>query len=149
MQDPTKLPRRLLACVLFLGLLGVGAELVLVEHWDDWKQLIPLVTLGVGLLALVWDGIAGSRASRWILRFAMLGLIAAAVAGIYLHYQSNVEFQLELEPDLSGWPLVLETLRASSPPTLAPGSLALLGAIGWITTLGRPPADASRPGPNS
>ncbi len=67
----------------------------------------------------------------------MLGLLGSAVLGLYFHYRSNEEFQRELEPSLTGWSLFLATMRAHSPPSLAPGAMGLLGAIGWIATYGR------------
>ena len=97
-----------------------------------WKGS-PLVALGAGIGALVWHALAASRASRLVLRLAMLALVVAGAAGLWLHYESNEEFQRELDPALRGWRLVLATLRAHSPPSLAPAALGLLGALGWIT----------------
>lgn len=137
-NDPTRTIRRLLRFVLLFSMLGVVGELVLLEHYDDFDQLIPMIAMGASVLTLAWDSFAPGRASRIFLRLAMVGLVTAAVAGLFKHYESNVEFQRELEPDLEGWGLVLETLKSGSPPALAPGVLALFGAIGWISTLGRP-----------
>jgi len=124
----------MLAAVLFAGVLGLGAELVLIEHDEDWKQLVPLVALGAAVIAQVWDTFGRGRASKAALRIAMLGLVVSGIAGLVLHYQSNVEFQRELNASLDGWRLVLATMRSHSPPSLAPGFLCLLGAIGWIAT---------------
>ena len=134
----------MLTGVLFVGLLGTAAELVLIEHYEDRNQLVPLIALGLGLAALGWDTAAQGRASRRALRLAMLGLVASSVAGMVLHYRSNEEFQRELDPALTGRQLVLATLRSQSPPSLAPGMLGLLGALGWIATHGRTDADGSR-----
>ena len=136
-HDPTLPLRRMLGGVLLLGMLAVAAELLLIEHDESTSQLAPLVALAAGLLTLVWDMVAESRASRLALRLAMLGLAASAVLGLYLHYGSNEEFQRELDPSLDGWRLVLATLSARSPPSLAPLVLGLLGALGWIMTHGR------------
>lgn len=134
MTDATRPLRRMLAAVLFVGMVGVGAELVLMEHDEEWKQLVPLAALGAGIAAQGWDTYARRPASRWTLRVTMLALAASGVAGLWLHYESNVEFQRELDPSLAGWSLVLATMRAHSPPSLGPGVLCLLGAIGWIAT---------------
>jgi hypothetical protein len=37
-----------------------------------------------------------------IFQLIMLAFIASGVAGIALHYQGNVEFELELQPDAAG-----------------------------------------------
>lgn len=144
MHDPARSMRRMLVAVLFVGIVGVSAELVLIEHDESLEQLVPLIAAGASVVALAWDTLARGRASRLVLRIALLALAASGVYGLYLHYASNEEFQRELEPTLAGWDLVLETLRSSSPPALAPGVLTLLGAIGWIATLGRKPAKPSQ-----
>jgi hypothetical protein len=120
-----------------LGMIGVGTELVLTEHTEGWRQWLPLVALGASLAALGWDAVSGGRASQRVLQLTMLGLMAAACAGLYMHYGSNEEFQREMDPDLGGWGLFLATMRAQSPPSLAPGVMGLLGALGLIATHGR------------
>ena len=137
MNEPAQHMRRMLRGVLFLGMLGVGADLLLTEHYEALNQLVPLIALGVTLVALGWDTVANARMSRRVLRIALLGLVASGIAGCYLHYESNEEFKRELDPSLDGWHLVLESMRSHSPPSLAPGVMGLLGAIGWIATLGR------------
>jgi len=134
--DDARFLRKAISAVLVLGMVGVGAELLLIEHFEGWRQTVPLVALGAGVGAVGWDALAGSRASRLVLRLVMLGLAVAGAAGVSLHYESNVDFRQELDPSLRGWPLVLATLRAHSPPSLAPASLGLLGALGWIATCG-------------
>jgi hypothetical protein len=115
-------------------MLGVGVELLLIDHVEDWKQLLPLIALGVAVAALAWHVRTGGGASRMAVRLAMLGLVAAGVAGLVLHYESNEEFQRELDPSLEGLHLVWATLRQHSPPALAPGVLGIFGALGWIAT---------------
>lgn len=145
MRDSPYTMRRWLGAILLLGILGVSAELVLIEHDEDLQQLVPLIASGASVTALGWYSLSRGRPARLALRAAMLGLVASAAYGLWLHYQSNEEFQRELDPDLEGWGLVLETMRSSSPPSLAPGVLALLGAIGWIATLGRGPDPSPEP----
>ena len=43
------------------------------------------------------------------------------MTGVFLHVKGSMEFQLEANPDLSGWPLIQKILRAKAPPALAPG----------------------------
>ena len=121
---------------------GIGARMI--EHYEDRWQYTQLIALSLGLVALVWDTVAVGPASRRALRIAMLGLVASAAVGLYLHFDSNEEFQRELDPSLAGWRLVLATMRAQSPPSLAPSFMALLGAIGWIATHGRNNTDRQR-----
>jgi 4-amino-4-deoxy-L-arabinose transferase-like glycosyltransferase len=143
-RDPADSLRRSLRGLLVLGLLGVGAELLLIGHDEEPKQLVPLLALGAALATLLWDALARSPASRRALRLAMLALVVSAAAGLYLHYESNQEFQRELDPELRGARLVWATLRAQSPPALAPAILALLGALGWISTRDPGPPEEPR-----
>ena len=46
--------RRLLLALLFLGLVGTGAELLLLQHTESLWELIPLVLIGLTLVILAW-----------------------------------------------------------------------------------------------
>ena len=61
----------------------------------------------------------------------MLALLIAGVAGVVLHVQGNLEFERELNPGESGWPLWLEVARGAT-PALAPGSLIPFGLLGLL-----------------
>jgi hypothetical protein len=122
--------RRALAAVLTLGIVGVAAELLLLEHDEDWVQIIPLATLGMGLAAMIAHGVWHRAASVRAIRVVMLMFIGAGLAGIILHYRSNAEFQAEIDPSLTGFALFRESIRAKVPPALAPGAMVQLGLVG-------------------
>jgi hypothetical protein len=122
----------LLAAILLLGLLGSGVELLLLEHYEDEAQLIPLLAIGAAVCALAWHWVAPGRASRRTLQVVLAGLVVSGLSGVVLHMRGNAEFQRDLDPALSGWPLWWKTLRAKAPPALAPGLLAQLGLLGLI-----------------
>ena len=65
----------------------------------------------------------------------MVLLVAAGMTGVWLHYQAAREFQVEVNPSLSGLDLFWKALQASAPPVLAPGSLAALGGLGLVYLL--------------
>ncbi len=132
MTNTTHRMRLKILALLVLGSLGLGAELVLMEHDEGWRQALPLWALGAAVVALVGYAFAGRGMACNVMRCAMLGLIICGLAGVYLHYVSNEEFQRELNPSLRGWGLMLATMRSHSPPSLAPAALLLLGAIGWV-----------------
>jgi hypothetical protein len=75
---------------------------------------------------------AAGRTSLRMLQTVALVMMAAGVAGIILHYRGNLEFQLETNPDLSGWSLFTRIVHAKAPPALAPGVMAQLGLLGLI-----------------
>ena len=122
--------RRLLLAILLIGTAGTAAELLLLDHDEDATQLIPLVLLGLGFAAAVWNASARSRGSVVAVQAVMVLFIGSGLLGMYFHYAANVQFQHEMDPSLSGATLWWKVLRAKVPPALAPGTMAQLGLIG-------------------
>lgn len=121
-----------LFAILLLGMVGSGAELLLLAHTEDLRQWIPLILLSAGLLILPWHGFHSSARSASILRIIFIAYILSGVAGIYFHYQGSAEFKLESNPRLAGWALFREAIGAKAPPLLAPGAMVQLGLLGLI-----------------
>lgn len=134
--------RRLLRVVLFLGLILVGAELLLVGHYEDARQRIPLALMLLGMASLVWQTSTGSQASLRCFQATMVLFLLAAPVGMALHYRGNLEFQLEIDASQSRWELFKKVVRAKAPPPLAPGAMAQIGLIGLIYAYRYPGADA-------
>lgn len=136
MLDGTSAMRRLLLALVGIGAAGLEVELLLLEHFESVLQWIPLVLLGVVLIAamLVWR-----RPSPATVRFfqTVMGLcVTAGVVGVFLHYRGNVEFELEREP-LHGVKLFWEAIRGAT-PALAPGAMAQLGLLGLVYSYRHP-----------
>lgn len=136
--------RRLLLALLAFGLAGTTAELWLMGHHEDWKQLIPLVVIGASAVVLLWFAFTRSRWAARSFRLCMLLLMVAGAAGAILHYRANMEFQLEMDPTLAGVALMTKVLHAKAPPALAPGNMVLLGLLGMVSTLGATRPSRSR-----
>jgi hypothetical protein len=128
--------RRLLLGLLLFGMAGTSTELILMNHYEDWKQLLPFAAMGLSALTLIWFGFSRSGPATRTFRVCMLLLMLAGATGTILHYRANMEFQLEMDPSLSGMALMAKVLHAKAPPALAPGNMALLGLLGLISTLG-------------
>lgn len=122
--------RKVLLGILLLGMAGTMTELLLLQHDQDATQLIPLLLIGAGYLAVAWNAVRRSRLSMTALQIVMILFVASGGLGMFFHYQANVEFQLEVEPELSGGNLLWKVLQAKTPPALAPGLMAQLGLIG-------------------
>ena len=122
--------RKILLATLLLGMAGTAGELLLLEHTGDGNQLIPLVLLGLGLVAAAWIMFGSSRLSLRALQVLMLGFAVSGLLGMVLHFQANREFQTEVDPGLAGSNLLWAILQAKAPPALAPGTMTLLGLIG-------------------
>lgn len=135
--------RRVLLGILVLGMVGTTTELLLLKHDEDATQLIPLILLAAGYATVAWNVLRRTRSSLTALQVVMVCFIASGLLGMMFHYQANVEFQLEMDPQLAGSKLLWQTLQAKTPPALAPGVMAQLGLIGLAYAF-RHPAMARR-----
>lgn len=141
--------RTLLLAILLFGMIGTATELILIDHHEDAWQWIPILVLGAGVLAGGAMLAAGSRAPRALtygFRAVMVLLILSGGLGSALHFQANREFKLEMDPSLSGFALFSSVIRAKTPPSLAPGTMVLLGLVGLASAFRR---ELPRPSGNS
>jgi hypothetical protein len=129
--------RRWLLLVVVLGTLGLVAELLLLDHVETFAQWLPLAVLVAGLAASLAVMVRPEPVSVRIFQLSMLAFVATGATGVFLHYRSNVEFELEMNPTLRGWALVWRSLEGGV-PALAPGALTQLGLVGLVFTVGHP-----------
>ena len=134
----------MLLVILVLGIVGTGTELLLIEHFEDRIQLVPLALFALALVALTWHGLSKGAASVRALQLVMALFVVGGGVGVYLHYTGNVEFELEMYPDRAGFELLRESMTGAT-PVLAPGTMALLGLIGLVYTYQHPRLAARRP----
>lgn len=134
---PLRIVRTAVLATLLLGMVGTSIELILLEHTEDVWQQIPLWLLGLGLIAVLVTSILRRPASLHFLRAVMAAFIASGLVGTWWHYEGNVAFELEMYPSRQGWELFREAL-AGATPTLAAGTMLILGLLGLIYTVGHP-----------
>jgi hypothetical protein len=139
----TDTARRILMAILLLGIAGISLELWLLNHIEDFNQLIPLWLNAAAVLAAALITLRPSITTVRVFQSVMLLLIVSGAIGAWLHYQVNTEFQLEMDPQLSGLALFRKSILAKAPPALAPGAMVQLGLIGLAYTF-RHPASARR-----
>jgi len=124
--------RRLLLALVVIGLIFTATDLYLLAHFEDFNQLVPFVVIGLSLVAVVWHMVSHGAASVRLFQVSMLLMVVAGLLGAYLHFQGNMEFQLDIDPSLSGWALFNKVMRAKAPPAMAPGAMAQIGLVGLI-----------------
>lgn len=134
---PLKALRGFLLLLFLIGSLGVGAELLLLEHYEDYWQWTPLVLVGLSLAVLAWCALAPDRTSLRAFQGMMGLLVISGFVGLWLHYQGNVEFEQEMYPTLKGLELFWEALKGAT-PALAPGTMIQLGLLGLAFTYRHP-----------
>jgi hypothetical protein len=141
----TDAARRILLAILMLGVAGIIAELLLLNHVEDATQLIPV---GLGAATMVMSAAVAIKpavATIRLFQLIMLLMIISGAVGVYLHYGATTEFQLEMDPTLKGFALFRKAIVAKAPPALAPGAMIQLGLIGLAYTFRHPALASSRP----
>ena len=130
--------RRILLTILALGISGISLELWLLAHTEDIYQLIPLLLAAIAVIAMATVALRPSAGAIRLFQAVMLLFLISGVAGMYLHFQVNIEFQREMDPALAGMALYRKAIVAKSPPALAPGAMIQLGLIGLAYTFRHP-----------
>jgi hypothetical protein len=140
---PLSTIRAVLLWTLLFGAAGMMAELLLIGHDESTSQLIPLLLLAAGIVAGVVVVAAPTAGRLRLLQGLMLLFLASGMVGAGLHYRGNAAFELEMSPSLSGVELVSKTFTGAT-PVLAPGSMSLLGIVGFVFTYRHPRLRSSR-----
>ena len=135
--------RAILLATLVLGMLGTGTELLLLGHTEGWQQLVPLVLLGAGIVVCLAHAVRPSIGSVRLLQALMLLFTISGGVGVFLHYRGNVEFELEMYPQMAGKELFSNTMTGAT-PVLAPGTMFVFGLIGLGYTYRHPRVTARR-----
>ena len=136
-RDPGSRLREFVLWLFVAGTAASAVDLVVLGHFEDLKQWVPLVLLPASLLVVAWHrfrpGCAGLRA----LQGMMVLFIASGVVGLWFHCSGNMAFELEISPTAAGWDLLREALSGAI-PALAPALMAQLGLLGLIYTYRHP-----------
>lgn len=123
--------RQLILALIAIGAAGLLGELLLLEHYEDPWQWVPLVLLALTLLTSGGMVLRPSLGVLRVFQLVMLACVAFGAIGVFLHLSGNLEFELESTPSLRGWPLYREVIRGAV-PALAPGALAQIGLLGLL-----------------
>ena len=130
--------------ILVIGFVGTLTELVLLEHYEDAWQLVPIVLIALALVVTGWFVVDRKSRSLRVFQGVMWLFVASGAVGVFLHYQGNVEFELEMYPSLGGFGLFKEAMMGAT-PALAPGTMLQFGLLGLAYTFRHPAFGASAP----
>lgn len=139
MQDHQKTEKRsrlklLITVTILFMMSGTIIELFLLKHFEDTKQMIPIICIALSMLMML---ILIFRNNKILVKgFQILMLISALTGlyGSYLHLSANYEFELEMRPSMKGWELFAESMTGAF-PTLAPGSMIVLALLGYTYSI--------------
>jgi hypothetical protein len=141
--------RQWLLAILWLGVIGAGVELILLEHYETAAQWTPLASLALAIVVLIWHRVRADAPSIRALQATMMLFVAAGAVGAVLHYRGAAAFQLEIDPSQGRWEIFKKAMRSKAPPVLAPGLMLQLGLIGLAYAYRHPVLDASDHRPTS
>ena len=130
--------RRILLAIFILGLAGISLELWLLAHTEDVYQLIPLWLAAAAIVASVVVALRPTPGTIRLFQTVMVLFLLSGVVGMWLHFQVNMEFQLEMDPALAG---------AGAVPKIHPRQVAASSGAGrddptgadWISLYIPPP----------
>ena len=129
--------RRGILLIFVLGTVGLGTELLLLGHFEEWRQQVPLALLALGLVLLAARMLYRGAIILRLFRLTMLVFVLGGMVGLWFHLSANMEFELEMYPTLSGLKLLSKALGGAM-PALAPGALIQLGLVGFLYTYQHP-----------
>ena len=112
-----------------------AVEMVLIGHFEGWRQWIPTVASVLGVVAV---GLIRFRpdASMGAARVLLALIAVSSLVGSYQHLAANLELELEVRPGLGVGDVWLDALQGGV-PVLASGILFLAAALAWGATLWR------------
>ena len=122
--------KHVLVLALLFMMIGTLLELYLLEHYEDTWQLIPVLCIGVALVNLCVLFYRRSQVAIHLFKLVLVLTTFSGVYGVYLHLQSNFEFEQDMKPTATNFELITESLSGAL-PTLAPMSLVVLACIGY------------------
>jgi hypothetical protein len=129
--------RGMLLAALVLGVAGTGTELLLLEHFEGWRQIVPIALAGCALIVIAWHGVDRGAGPLHALQALMLAFALSGVLGLVFHYRGNAEFEREMYPSMAGLELFREAMMGAT-PALAPGAMILLAIMGLAYTYRHP-----------
>ncbi|MFT6136572.1 MAG: hypothetical protein ACJAZM_003077 [Cyclobacteriaceae bacterium] len=121
----------MLRWLLLINVIGVAAELYLIDHIESVQQWIPMVVLFAVLTSTVLINLNRSRAAQQVFLISMGAAVCSGIVGIYFHLIGNLEFVMELYPSATKEVLFLKTVKGAT-PVLAPGAMVGIGLLGII-----------------
>jgi hypothetical protein len=130
---------KLIVAVLLLMMLGTAVELYLLGHYEDTKQLFPIICILLLFIGLFSLWLKPVSIIRWLCYAIVLVTGLSGFYGSYLHLKANYEFELEMTPTADFWNLLTESLSGAL-PVLAPASMLVLAIIAYtfLTLLKHP-----------
>ena len=125
---------KVITAALIVMMTGTAVELYLLEHYEDFLQLIPLICIGAALLLTLVLLYRPTPVMLTIYKVLMVITALSGFLGVFLHLRANYEFEKEMKSTAADFDLIVEGLSGAL-PSLAPASLVVLALVGYSYTL--------------
>lgn len=125
--------RKFILATFLVTSLGAGFELFLLEHIEDFWQIVPLVLIGISSAMIVWMHLGAPELVEKLFTGLMFMSVLSGFVGVFLHLKGNFEFEQEMYPSMEGFELLWKSLKGAT-PSLAPGTMMAIGMIGMLYT---------------
>lgn len=116
-----------LSLIFLIFVIGMLADLLLIEHFESGWQIVPVVFLILSTVSFLF--LKAVAVVRAFFRVWMYLGMASGVLGLFFHVKSNWEFATELYADLKGWKLLTEVATGAI-PVISPGFLIPIALFG-------------------
>src|SRR6185436_18484013 len=93
--------RKWLMAVLAVALAGTLVELLLLAHYEDPWQFVPLGLIVAALGAIGWYMVRPGVGIVRGIQGVMTLFVVAGVVGVVLHLRGAAEFQREIDPSMA------------------------------------------------
>lgn len=130
----TSSPNKLLSITIAFMAVGTTSELLLIGHYEDTWQLVPILLIGTSLVVFLIRNFGQAEALKNIFTVLMLACAISGFLGIWFHLNANMEFAREMRPTASSWAIFVKSISGAI-PALAPGTMVVFGLIGYIHSL--------------
>ena len=125
--------RKFLTWILGIASCGLTLDLFLIAHYETIWQLLPIALLSISIMILFLTWLFFRY---WLIKAQFILSIMVTVTGLigsWLHFQSNMDFELEMYPDLSSRELIWNALTGAL-PVMAPCALIPYGLTTILLT---------------
>lgn len=126
----TTISKWLSALFLFMAL-GTAIELYLLDHYEDFWQIIPLVIFFLSVIVFALLHFFRKTALRSLFVILLVLSALSGLLGLYFHLNANLEFESELHPTQTFADNLLAAFSGAL-PALAPASMIVFALIGYI-----------------
>ena len=93
-------------------------------------MLFRSLLIAIGLIVLSWGLLYRGRRNIRLLQGTMILFVLSGLVGLFLHYQGNAEFELEMYPSLKGLELYVQLFVPMNLNTTAEEDFLLVPGVG-------------------